>query len=183
MKEIRLTGWIKPALAGFTTKVRKYFNNNTCVKLKDPKDEWFNELDEENINVVKYIKGSYFKEKYAIEPNMPKVNLVFGNSFFNWAFATIEQHDRITDAVILNEKSFSKIINHGDEAVFYDSGSEVVHGEEIRAELWTANIFICNSIEDDAVLLVSIGHKSRIYQDTMVKKFSLNAELNGQTGV
>jgi len=91
----------------------------------------------------------------------------FSTDFLNYSYSLIESEDRLVDAIIINATTYAEIRNWG-RTVFEEATKQEVVNRGVYGRIFTADIYLLNSVEDYHIILVSMPNNN--HKDFLVKK-------------
>jgi len=121
-------------------------------------DEYVNNF-KNNYN-VETLDTTVIKDKF-------KKKDYFSIDFLNYSYALIECENRNVDAIIINNTTFAEIRNWG-RTVFDEATKQEALGRGVYGRIFTADIYLLNSVEDYSLILVSMP--TNIHKYFLVKK-------------
>jgi hypothetical protein len=81
-------------------------------------------------------------------------------SFLNSSFCEIEKNDRMVDALVMNALTYSRIREHG-RMVYDEASQREIYCRGVFGRLYSAEVYVCNVIAKDHVILISIPDKKK----------------------
>ena len=121
---------------------------------------------DECVNDLKNNYDSTKIETVVIKDKFEKKDF-FSLDFLNYSYAIIETKDRNVDAIIVNSTTFAEIRNWG-RTVYDEATKEECLRRGVYGRIFTADIYLLNTIEDYQLILLSLPNKE--HKDVMVKK-------------
>lgn len=91
----------------------------------------------------------------------------FSTDFLNYSYALVESENRLVDAIIINSTTYAEIRNWG-RTVFDEATKQEVVNRGVYGRIFTADIYLLNSVEDYHIILVSMPNNN--HKDFLVKK-------------